>query len=82
MLRNIHGRTVNNTSDYYMLPADPTEHGRLDIQHELLKKRMNGIFLKPDAVRRAMAPRQTETPAALDVGTGEPTLSPLLLSYN
>lgn len=53
-----------------MLPADPAEHGRLDIQHELLKKKMGGIFMKPDAVRRALAPRQSGHPAVLDVGTG------------
>ena len=53
-----------------MLPADVAEHGRLDLQHELLKKKMNGVFFRPDAVRRALAPRQSGQPAILDVGTG------------
>lgn len=52
------------------MTADPDEHSRLDLQHEMLKKKMNGVFLRPDAVRRAMAPRQDQTPAAMDIGTG------------
>ncbi|KAG8893669.1 hypothetical protein FRC01_013442, partial [Tulasnella sp. 417] len=66
MLREIHGRIFNNTSEYYMLPADPPEHCRLDLQHEMLKKKMNGLFLRPDAVHRALAPKQTEIPSILD----------------
>ncbi|KAG9019382.1 hypothetical protein FRB90_003189 [Tulasnella sp. 427] len=69
MLREIHGRVFNNTSDYYMLPADPAEHCRLDLQHEMLKKRI-GLFLQHDTVERILAPRQIEIPAVLDVGSG------------
>lgn len=36
----------------------------------MLKKKMGGIFVRPEAVRRAMAPRPGQTPAALDIGTG------------
>ncbi|KAG8872852.1 hypothetical protein FRB97_007287 [Tulasnella sp. 331] len=73
MLRDIAGRAVNATSDAYMLPADGTEHGRLDLQHECFKRKLGGLFLKPDAVRRALAPRQDITPAILDIGTGSGT---------
>ncbi|KAG8953834.1 hypothetical protein FRC04_001464 [Tulasnella sp. 424] len=70
MLREIHGRVFNNTSEFYMLPADAPEHCRLDMQHEMLKKKMNGLWLRPDAVHRALAPKQTEVPSILDVGAG------------
>ncbi|KAG8904079.1 Eukaryotic peptide chain release factor GTP-binding subunit [Tulasnella sp. 403] len=70
ILREVHGRIFNNISEYYMLPADIQEHSRLDLQHEMLRKKMNGIFLRPDAVRRALAPRQDRTPTVLDVGAG------------
>ncbi len=51
-----------------MLPADQDEHGRLDIQHELLKTKM-GLYLKPSAVRRALAPRDSgDPPAIIDIG--------------
>ncbi len=58
--------------DGFFLPlkADPEEHSRLDMQHEMLKKKMGGLFLVPNAVRRAMAPRQDQEPAAMDIGTG------------
>ncbi|KAG8910003.1 hypothetical protein FRC00_009038 [Tulasnella sp. 408] len=36
----------------------------------MLKKKMNGLFLRPDAVHRALAPKQTEIPSILDVGAG------------
>ncbi|KIO29851.1 hypothetical protein M407DRAFT_21104 [Tulasnella calospora MUT 4182] len=70
MLRNIHGRTFNNSSDNYMLPADVAEHGRLDLQHEMLWKKRGGLFYAPQAVRRALAPREGSRPSILDVGSG------------
>ncbi|KAG9048516.1 hypothetical protein FS837_012706 [Tulasnella sp. UAMH 9824] len=70
MLREIHGRTFNNTSDHYMLPADVAEHGRLDLQHEMLKKKRGGLFYAPQAVRKALAPRGGSQPSVLDVGSG------------
>ncbi|KAG9019225.1 hypothetical protein FRB90_005056 [Tulasnella sp. 427] len=69
MLHEIHGRSFNNTSDYYMLPADPAEHCRLDLQHEMLKQTM-GLFLRLDIAEGILAPRQTGIPAVLDVGFG------------
>ncbi|KIO29850.1 hypothetical protein M407DRAFT_69943 [Tulasnella calospora MUT 4182] len=70
MLRDIHGRTFNNTSDQYMLPADVAEHGRLDLQHEMLKKKRGGLFYAPQAVKKALAPREGSQPSILDVGSG------------
>ncbi|KIO29852.1 hypothetical protein M407DRAFT_46039, partial [Tulasnella calospora MUT 4182] len=70
ILRDIHGRTFNNTSDNYMLPADVAEHSRLDLQHEMLKRRRGGLFYAPQAVRRALAPRDGSRPSILDVGSG------------
>ncbi|KAG9048508.1 hypothetical protein FS837_012698 [Tulasnella sp. UAMH 9824] len=70
MLRDIHGRMFNNTSDHYMLPADVAEHGRLDLQHEMLKKMRGGLFYAPKAVKRALEPREGSQPSILDVGSG------------
>lgn len=55
---------------HYMLPADATEHSRLDLQHELLKKKRGGLFYAPQAVKRALAPRDGSQPSILDVGSG------------
>ncbi|KAG9048512.1 hypothetical protein FS837_012702 [Tulasnella sp. UAMH 9824] len=70
MLRDVHGRMFNNTSDHYMLPADVAEHGRLDLQHEMLKKKRGGLFYAPQAVRKALASREGSQPSILDVGSG------------
>ncbi|KAG9004644.1 hypothetical protein FRB94_002184 [Tulasnella sp. JGI-2019a] len=70
MLRDMEGRTLQATSDGYMLPADDVEHGRLDLQHNLLKLKIGGLYFKPEAVRRALAPKQDITPTVLDIGTG------------
>ncbi|KAG8940676.1 hypothetical protein FRC04_005088 [Tulasnella sp. 424] len=55
-----------------MLPwtADPAEHARLDLQHLMLKTKLNGLFVPLLPVRRALAPRQSTTPSILDLGTG------------
>ncbi|KAG9048515.1 hypothetical protein FS837_012705 [Tulasnella sp. UAMH 9824] len=70
MLREIHGRTFNNTSEHYMLPADVTEHSRLDLQHELLNKIRGGLFYVPRAVKKALAAREGSQPSILDIGSG------------
>lgn len=49
---------------------DVTEHGRLDLQHDMLKLAMGSIFVNADAAGRAMTATDGKTPAALDVGTG------------
>ncbi|KAG9048514.1 hypothetical protein FS837_012704 [Tulasnella sp. UAMH 9824] len=82
-LRDIHGRTFNNTSDnanpieilikHYMLPADVAEHSRLDLQHEMLKRLRGGLFYPPKVVRTALAPREGSRPCVLDVGSGSGT---------
>ncbi|KAG9048513.1 hypothetical protein FS837_012703 [Tulasnella sp. UAMH 9824] len=53
-----------------MLPADVAEHGRLDLQHEMLKKQRGGLFYAPQAIKRALAPREDSQPSVLDVGSG------------
>ncbi|KAG9015682.1 hypothetical protein FRB90_004471 [Tulasnella sp. 427] len=70
MLKDMYGRTINNSSEHYGLPADPAEHARLDVQHLMLKTKLNGLFFPSMPVRRALAPRQTTIPAILDLGTG------------
>lgn len=51
------------------------------MQHEMLKRRMNGIFLKPDAVKRAMSSKGSVQPAALDVGTGTLSLKTYIFGH-
>ncbi|KIO32955.1 hypothetical protein M407DRAFT_90994 [Tulasnella calospora MUT 4182] len=73
VLKELHGRIVNNTNDKYVLPADGEEHGRLDVQHEMLKAAFGGLYVRQagPAVRRALAPRKDGDPnAILDIGTG------------
>ncbi|KIO32958.1 hypothetical protein M407DRAFT_18114, partial [Tulasnella calospora MUT 4182] len=73
ILKELHGRIVNNTNDQYMLPADGEEHGRLDVQHEMLKAALGGLYVRQaaPAVCRALAVRKDGDPnAILDIGTG------------
>lgn len=70
LTRESYGRTINNVNDYYLLPVDVTEHGRLDLQHDMLKLAMGSIFVNADAGNRAMVATDGKKPAALDVGTG------------
>lgn len=50
--------------------VDMTEHNRLNVQHEMLKIKLGGLFLQPRAVQRALVPRNGSIPAVLDVGSG------------
>lgn len=52
--------------------ADVDEHGRLDIQHEMLKIKLGGLCWPLHHVRRILAPRPegAEAPAVMDIGTG------------
>ncbi|KIO32954.1 hypothetical protein M407DRAFT_241205 [Tulasnella calospora MUT 4182] len=71
--QTVHGRVLNNTNEKYMLPADTEEHGRLDIQHEMLKAALGGLYTRPaaPAVRRALSSRKDDgSPMVLDIGTG------------
>ncbi|KAG9050551.1 hypothetical protein FS837_004408 [Tulasnella sp. UAMH 9824] len=62
LLKDLYGRVVNSTS----------QHSRLDMQHEMLKKIRNGLFFAAEDVRRALAPREDveSQPAVLDIGSG------------
>ncbi|KIO32979.1 hypothetical protein M407DRAFT_91164 [Tulasnella calospora MUT 4182] len=75
ILQEIFGRKINSTNEHYMLPADVPEHKRLDIQHEMLKQKLGGLYPREVAsdVRRMMSRQRSENespPAALDIGTG------------
>ncbi|KAG8953837.1 hypothetical protein FRC04_001467 [Tulasnella sp. 424] len=53
--------------------TDGEEHGRLDIQHEMLKAALGGLYVRQaaPAVRRALAFRKDGDPnLILDIGTG------------
>ncbi|KAG8924777.1 hypothetical protein FRC02_010200 [Tulasnella sp. 418] len=68
--RELYGRAFNSQSDNYMLPADDVEHTRLDIQHDLLKLHLRGLYPAVDLVRAALSPQHSPCPAVLDIGTG------------
>ncbi|KIO32945.1 hypothetical protein M407DRAFT_18103 [Tulasnella calospora MUT 4182] len=71
LLRDLHGRKLNNTNDSYRLPADLAERDRLDVQHEMLKSAAGGLYLAREAVQRALSPRADgSVPRVLDLGTG------------
>ncbi|KAF8590068.1 S-adenosyl-L-methionine-dependent methyltransferase [Ramaria rubella] len=70
MLRDLHGRVLNNSNELYMLPADGEEHERLDLQHAIYTLSLGSLYPTHDSVKRALAPRQYGTPAIFDVGTG------------
>ncbi|KAG8953828.1 hypothetical protein FRC04_001458 [Tulasnella sp. 424] len=70
VLKSAYGRKLHNTDVTYMLPADLAEHGRLDVQHEMLKSAA-GLYLAPEAVQKALSPRPDgSTPRVLDIGAG------------
>lgn len=61
--------TVPLTS--FILAADQDEHGRLDIQHQMLRSIMGGLYMNAEHVRRVLQPRDgPDPPAVLDIGTG------------
>lgn len=54
-----------------LVTAHASEHARLDTQHEMHKLRLKGLFVQPEAVRRALDTRENDLrPAVLDIGTG------------
>jgi tRNA G46 methylase TrmB len=54
--------------------ADAIEHSRLDLQHELLKLKLKGLYIRARAVEKVLAKRKGLTqPAAVDIGTGSGT---------
>jgi len=70
MFRDAFGRTINNISDYYVRPADEEEYDRGDLQHAILKEKMNGLYAKPELVEAALIPKAGGQPAVIDLGTG------------
>ncbi|KAG8988849.1 hypothetical protein FRB94_002187 [Tulasnella sp. JGI-2019a] len=68
--REAYGRTFSTLHESYILPVDRTEHKRLDGQHELIRLRYGGLYLRGDDVRRVLAPRPGYIPKVLDIGTG------------
>lgn len=69
-LRELHGRGFNDRIAAYTLPADGEEHSRLDVQHEMLKVRLGGLYMAPELVRSALQSSQGRRPQVIDVGTG------------
>ncbi|KAG8921399.1 hypothetical protein FRC00_008673, partial [Tulasnella sp. 408] len=50
---------------------DLAESARLDLQHEILKSAIGGLYLAREAVHRALSPRDDGTaPRVLDIGAG------------
>ncbi|KAG8920560.1 hypothetical protein FRC00_009837, partial [Tulasnella sp. 408] len=57
-------------STIYDLPADSQEHKRMDLQHNMLKALVGGLYVPPDLVRKALDPaRRHNKCSILDVGT-------------
>lgn len=72
-LRVINGRAFNDQLSEtlrYSLPADEEEHSRLDIQHNMIKLRVGGLYNKPDLIKATLAEGKVPKPAILDIGTG------------
>ncbi|KAG8928681.1 hypothetical protein FRC00_001682 [Tulasnella sp. 408] len=71
VLRDLHGRKLNNVNDSYRLPADLVERDRQELLHEILKSATGGLYLAREAVHRALSPSRDGTvPRVLDIGTG------------
>jgi len=73
-LREVHGRFLNKTNERYMLPADASEHQRLDLQSQSLFLALGSKLWHPkaeDYVRVVLERREgNEAPLILDIGTG------------
>ncbi|KZS94701.1 hypothetical protein SISNIDRAFT_484240 [Sistotremastrum niveocremeum HHB9708] len=63
------GSEASGSVDEYVLPRDPKERDRLNVQHELWKKVMKGICPMPkDALDEFLAAKTN--PAIMDLGSG------------
>ncbi|KAG8962454.1 hypothetical protein FRC00_009443 [Tulasnella sp. 408] len=62
----------NPTNVAYSLPADAqAEQNRLNVQHYMLKTLVDGLYVVPDLVKKALDPTQRcQKCGVLDVGTG------------
>ncbi|KAF9055905.1 hypothetical protein BJ165DRAFT_1429469 [Panaeolus papilionaceus] len=67
-----YGRSLNNYSDVYRLPADEEELNRLDQQHEMMADIMGGKYVPPMAEVMREEPFG-EQKACLDLGCGRGT---------
>ncbi|KIO31030.1 hypothetical protein M407DRAFT_68389 [Tulasnella calospora MUT 4182] len=68
---NVLGRPFASQSAIYDLPADVQEHNRLNLQHDLLKVLVDGLYVPPDLVKTALDPTQRgKKCSVMDVGTG------------
>ncbi|KAG8893892.1 hypothetical protein FRC00_009866 [Tulasnella sp. 408] len=64
------GRPFASQSAIYDLPADAQEHKRMDLQHNMLKALVGGLYVPPDLVKKALDPAQRHNKCSvLDVGT-------------
>ncbi|KAG9051432.1 hypothetical protein FS837_006608 [Tulasnella sp. UAMH 9824] len=71
MYTDVLGRPFATQSVIYPLPADAQEHSRLDLQHHMLKVLVDGLYVPPDLVKKALDPTQRHQKCGvLDVGTG------------
>ncbi|KAG8956776.1 hypothetical protein FRC04_000254 [Tulasnella sp. 424] len=65
------GRTFAAQGAAYDLPADAQEHSRLNIQHDMLKIVVGGLYPSPNLVKKALDPTERDQKCGvLDVGTG------------
>ncbi|KZS94754.1 S-adenosyl-L-methionine-dependent methyltransferase [Sistotremastrum niveocremeum HHB9708] len=71
-LREFHGRGMNTLSDVYKLPADLPEFDRLNSQHRIWTRVMNGLCPLPvREIDELLKPREDGKQAAiLDLGCG------------
>ncbi|KZT40971.1 S-adenosyl-L-methionine-dependent methyltransferase [Sistotremastrum suecicum HHB10207 ss-3] len=70
-LRDLHGRGMNTLSEVYQLPADPVEFNRLDLQHRIWLKLMEGpVPFSDETLDDLLRGREGYQPALLDLGRG------------
>ncbi|KZV99720.1 hypothetical protein EXIGLDRAFT_214797 [Exidia glandulosa HHB12029] len=69
-VKEVEGRLVQNVNELYMLPADATEHDRLELQSFALNLALEGNYPAREAVRAALVPRRDRRGGVLDIGTG------------
>lgn len=74
ILREVHGRVLNSTNEMYMLPADASEHKRLDCQSQSLFLALGSRLYHQETegfvLRALKKPEGSEIPLILDLGTG------------
>jgi hypothetical protein len=68
----MHGRVLNLKNEAYMLPVDPQEQARLNLEHLMLTTLIKGLYCAPEIVEPLLSPRAPDrpAPAVIDVGAG------------